>query len=594
MAQEQRRRAQTGITKLVRAVEELREDFRGWTLDNAFVHWFLSAFLVADRDTASKCVTGAPHDKGVDGVLVSDDTQSVFVIQGKLHQGERPPAENRSDVISFADIARKLFGTSVDRKPFFDRMNSNARHKLEGAIERLNRGYRLELLYVTTGFLSASRRAEATAEVAQAPGQASIQLFDREDVLRLYDDYEGGAAPPVPYLNLRVDTRGTIDSAGIVQRFDKASGIESWIFPMKGSDVGALYGQAGDRLFARNIRGFLGNSQINRGMVETLRTNPQNFWYFNNGITLVCDKALKTSERGQTYIHTKNPQVINGQQTTRTLHLEPQPNATVLVRVISIPRTGTESPRKFESFVSNVVAATNWQNAIRASDLRANDAAQVALERDFRKLGYQYLRKRQTKTEARRILGDHIQYQVKKEELAQAVAACEFDPKIVRSGIEGLFDLEGGYYDRIFDGRSIHEYLAIFWLNRAVKHGGRGHRLKPYARWFVMHYMWDQLGPWLRRKTHAIQFRDDSERNARIPPLDGAITQIYLAALEFWRKHRGQGEDEMEIGTFYYRAGQHKEFVRYLARSGSLRRKRAATLLGVLKKIITQELAAEA
>jgi len=41
---------------------------------------------------------------------------------------------------------------------------------------------------------------------------------------------------------------------------------------------------------------------------------------------------------------------------------------------------------------------------------------------------------------------------IKKDELAQLVAACEFDPVVVRSGKEGLF--KQPYYDRIFDGRA--------------------------------------------------------------------------------------------------------------------------------------------
>jgi hypothetical protein len=68
----------------------------------------------------------------------------------------------------------------------------------------------------------------------------------------------------------------------------------------------------------------------------------------------------------------------------------------------------------------------------------ANDRRQVELERELRKLGYAYLRKRQAKSEARRFIGQHYTM-VTKEELAQAVAACELDPEIVRSeGKEGL------------------------------------------------------------------------------------------------------------------------------------------------------------
>jgi hypothetical protein len=185
---------------------------------------------------------------------------------------------------------------------------------------------------------------------------------------------------------------------------------------MSGRDLANLYAEAGDRLFARNIRVFLGDTAINDGMRRTLSREADYFWYFNNGVTLICDSARKTAERGQAVLRVTNPQVINGQQTTRVLSDVATSNAkeaAVIVRVISVPRGGGGQDR-FEQLVSNIVAATNWQNAILASDLRANDARQVYIQRELSKLRYQYLRKRQTKKEAKRLLAPSIGFGSKK------------------------------------------------------------------------------------------------------------------------------------------------------------------------------------
>ena len=104
------------------------------------------------------------------------------------------------------------------------------------------------------------------------------------------------------------------------------------------------------------------------------------------------------------------------------------------MRVISVPRENEGDSGRFENLVSKIVAATNWQNAIRPSDLMANDRRQIEIERNLRKLKYYYLRKRQSKREARRHAGVRRANFVKKEELAQAVAACDLDPSIVREG----------------------------------------------------------------------------------------------------------------------------------------------------------------
>src|SRR5207248_7778645 len=135
---------------------------------------------------------------------------------------------------------------------------------------------------------------------------------------------------------------------------------------------------------------------------------------------------------GRNIIRVVNPQVINGQQTTRILHQYAARNskATVLLRVISVPRESDQDSSRFENLVSKIVAATNWQNAIRASDLMANDRTQIEIERNLRKFDYYYVRKRESKGEARRRSGVRRAQFIKKDEFAQAVAACDLDPSI--------------------------------------------------------------------------------------------------------------------------------------------------------------------
>ena len=189
--------------------------------------------------------------------------------------------------------------------------------------------------------------------------------------------------------------------------------------------VAGLYERARTRLFARNVRGFLGSTEINRGMEATLQTEPEYFWYYNNGVTIVCDEATRESSLGRDILRVTNPQVINGQQTTRTLARShgKRSGASVLVRVIRVPRLPQRGGNDFETLVSRIVSATNWQNAIRPSDLMSNDRRQIEIERQFRKLHYLYVRKRMTKGEARSAAGTRHLRVVKKEELAQAVGS---------------------------------------------------------------------------------------------------------------------------------------------------------------------------
>ena len=57
----------------------------------------------------------------------------------------------------------------------------------------------------------------------------------------------------------------------------------------------------GQLLFARNLRKFTGRTDVNDGIMETLTKEPSKFWYFNNGITVLCSglkkKAIGGSKR---------------------------------------------------------------------------------------------------------------------------------------------------------------------------------------------------------------------------------------------------------------------------------------------------------
>jgi hypothetical protein len=393
-------------------------------------------------------------------------------------------------------------------------------------------------------------------------------ILDYRQVLGLLDDYLDGVAPPVRSLDLRVESGKKAGSFGVIDRYDVGSGIESWVFTMTGADIGELYTRTGKRLFARNIRGFLGDTKINRAMEGTLSNRPHYFWYFNNGVTVVCDAARMIKVKGREIIRVDSPQVINGQQTTRVLQAKDSQagKASVLVRVIAIPRSTDGADRHFEEIVSRIVEATNWQNAIRASDLVANDRQQVLIERELRKLGYQYLRKRETKGEARRSASSQCRYFVKKEELARSVAACNFDPVIVRKGVEQLF--EETYYASIFKSGDAEYYLSRYWVMKRVELMARGYPERAYAKWVVLNFIWDRVGGEIGRKP--TRLREACERhwvpeNGKIiRPLDNAINTAFITCLEFYRKNRGgRGPKAQDVSTFFQRSDLHKQFESY-------------------------------
>jgi hypothetical protein len=525
--------------------------------DNAFVAWFLRAFIVDNEEIAVNSLVGGPRDKGVDAIFIDHDSRAVFIIQGKYHQGDRIPSEKRSDVVALADIGRSLM---LEQNSLFkslvhdsDESVKKALHDSRSAIQRRN--YRLNLQFVTTGKVSSTHKQEAEQKIEDWH-TASYDSYSRADLLRLMQDYIEGAAPPTPTIHLPVMGQE------VFKRKDNGSQITSWIFSMKGSDVGKLFNDMGIRLFARNIRGFLGNTVINKGMQNTLKNEPDFFWYYNNGITIVCDKANQIISNEGNQLRIANAQIINGQQTTRTLAQNNSDDAEVLVKLIEIPRDSSDGHRQYSQIVNEIVSATNWQNAIAQSDLRSNDSEQVRIEREFRKLNYQYLRKRMSKREARKLSGGRYKWVIKKEDLARSVGACVLDPYEVRMGRDRLFEDE--VYFKIFDGKSGPEYLIYYWLDRIVSYWGRGDRRRGYARWLVLNFIWSHMGSFLKRPEMRERFIRIAERKWyhewELQPLNIIANSSFSSAMAFFRANKRRGDSIQDESSFFKHKNLHREF----------------------------------
>lgn len=561
-------RVALGLSDLRAQVEELAQREPKLNYDDLFVLWFLKAYITGNDEQARKAVAGGAGDKSVDAVHIDDAAKGVFIVQGKYRQKLLGKAELRSDVLAFAQLA-PLLAEADDAKfaEFLHGMEQYTAGLLREARKRVQKQhYHLWLYYVTLGRCASAIQADANYIVLAAPCDATVEIFDGKRVMLVLRDYLDGVAPPIPTLDLEMEQGQSVVVNQIMQRYDSNNRIESWVFSMRGDRIADLYELGGPRLFARNIRGFLGEgTPVNRGMSATLRTEPAHFFYYNNGITILCDKAEKRSREGRDVLRVSNPQVINGQQTTRTLYanLKESAHASVLVKVMQVPREAGDREDVFDALLSKIVGGTNFQNAIKPSDLMSNDRRQIEIERSFRKLGYIYLRKRQSKGDARSGLGGKGYTVIKSWEIAQAVAGCDLDPVIVRSGKENLF--EEGLYSQVFPTLDPNYYLSRYWLSRAVSYSSKGHPQRSYVKWLALNFMWSQMGPSLHSRQHAEAFRLLAERNQSVllQPLRAAIDHVFAAALRFYSANKGRGDTATDISTFFRHAkSRHKQFER--------------------------------
>ena len=255
---------------------------------------------------------------------------------------------------------------------------------------------------------------------------------------------------------------------------------------------------ANERLFAWNVRGDVGGTTpANSQMKETLENEPERFFYYNNGITMLCEDAKEERGRGANVLRVTKPQVINGQQTTRTLARvmnaeKTKANvakASVLVKVICV-RGREDEDERIEGLRSNIITGTNRQTAITLADLKANDKRQIVLEKALKRMNYEYVRK--TNRATADVVGGKYFHRINKTAFAQAVAACDVQPALARSSKVQLF--KDGTYEKIFSTDDPFHYLTRYWLMQAVRKTAQSweqHKQEP--KWMVLNFVWSKL-----------------------------------------------------------------------------------------------------
>jgi len=107
--------------------------------------------------------------------------------------------------------------------------------------------------------------------------------------------------------------------------------------------------------FTDNVRDFQGDSGVNRDIEQTIRDVPDQFAMLNNGITVVCSKFTPTNYS----LYIKNPQIVNGCQTSNIIYRSKQHSDISKVPVI-LKIIETED----YEITNQIVKGTNSQNIV--------------------------------------------------------------------------------------------------------------------------------------------------------------------------------------------------------------------------------------
>lgn len=164
-------------------------------------------------------------------------------------------------------------------------------------------------------------------------------------------------------------------------------------------------------IFDMNIREYLGNTGVNKNIYSTLLDveDRKNFFYYNNGITLICEEMSKIGIKNSgnnmnVFFNIKNPQIVNGCQTVNSIYevlknvdpnnLEKDYKDTfVMLKILQIDRKN----EKEEILYKNIVKFNNSQNSIDEKTFVSNTSIFLRIQQEFEDKGFLLLIKQSDK-----------------------------------------------------------------------------------------------------------------------------------------------------------------------------------------------------
>lgn len=413
-------RVQAKIDELFKDKTDLSDTTNPDEKENKFYTRSLAALVIVmqcgiEYDVAVQSVTDGYHDMGIDAVY-NDTTQKKLILVQSKWRKDGNGSISQEEASTFAEGVKRLLN--------FDFSGCNAKlaakqQEITAAIRDMD--YQIEMIFCHTG--TQDMNDYALRPFAALLGQ--VNENDSTDLLvfvetKLQDIYE--------YLaNGQNSNSIVLDDVLLTNWGSVESPLKAYYGTIPVTAIGAWYNQYGNRLFAKNIRYYKGSTEVNQGINDVLKTQPDKFFYYNNGIKILCQKITKkaaySTSREIGLFALEGVSLVNGAQTTGVIGAvcaeDPEAVASARIFVQMIDLGDSEDTQ-----ATQITKLSNTQNRIDGKDFVSLDPQQDRLRMELSLAGFQYLYKSGSKI-------DDPEHQISLDEAIIAQACALSDLSIV-------------------------------------------------------------------------------------------------------------------------------------------------------------------
>lgn len=299
-------------------------------------------------------VDGA-KDGGID--YIYSDEETLYLIQGKSS-----PSLSLEDIENALNKIAKAFTKFKDRK--FDELNEAVKSALSNAYDDLTDDKNVELvLFTNTSFDKAARKKIDDISKNEILSKFNVSVYDKNDI-DLQKAIEEESADLVTEGELLLELGDDKNANRLA--FGDGKGI---IVNVRASSLKTLYQKYNKHgLFSYNLREHIVQKSVDDAIDDTIRKERENFWYYNNGITIGCNDYSIDGYKLRLYGFS----IINGAQTTTKIgksNIVNEKNDFALTcKIVRADKSfGAE-----ENFISKISEASNSQKPIKSRDLKSN------------------------------------------------------------------------------------------------------------------------------------------------------------------------------------------------------------------------------
>ncbi len=416
---------------------------------NAHLIWTMGLYLdhPDPLELASEALTDHANDKNIDFLKLDTDSKRIIVGQGYYAQNGKKSTNaapsKKAESLGTA-YAWLVSGAISDIPPHLQNIVKECRDAIEN--EEVDQIHLLFVHNLPESANSAKELQTIATHVQRSIGD-KVQVITKELGLetleRLYTTQESSIA---------INKTLTIPFG--VKFKESGPKWEAAVTSVSGEWLRKQFVDFGEDLFSANYRGFLGISKrkkINSVISKTAETNPENFWVFNNGVTILT-RGL-SGEEGSKTIEVDGISIINGAQTTGSLGSVPEgfplDSANVMCRIIKCSDRET---------VQSIVRFNNTQNVITTWDQYSNAPEQKRIQTEFETLGHSYSLKRGF-SEPNNTLGI--------EQVANSLISFSGDYASGNIGKNYIFETKS-LYNKCFDTKKARHILFVYTLSKSI------------------------------------------------------------------------------------------------------------------------------